>query len=1285
MDEGLSFSDIFDEDIPYEQKPPEMLKPMEEDDFSIQTKDKFGGLWENNLLTEIHLQDLYHATHEFQLLGMLEDGAIKLAFVGGTQADEFYNKGYPFFLSTMRQKYGNYAHDIGGENVGNKYNVIIHLDGTALTAAGYKHFPIDFWSRGPQYSEQEERIVSNKDEIKPLKKFVKGIHVYIPKDLKHPFIIDALHKISDLAPEKGVPVYFYPSDALGYFRSHRTERAVKDVDQILPPAEFSKDDLEHLEWRKKNASRPRDSYLDSFMRIYNGDYSQTDIFPDKNVLNWLRYYTNDSYSQLFCSAHNEKTRHPAVFREIVAAMKKEGVKNFKDLITLVMNRERERLRRENDVKEIEKLNESEELHIGDKEYDYDSQYAFALFEIYPTFWVYSQTKNGRSKFYSNNPKLEEELEQFNDKYKVHVHQRLWMMLDKIKISAGIPDVDYAKGSKKNTTSGRIWGIQGKIYVSFWDKLSVVRPIFDKAEEILKDIKVEGKVIDAKTALYIFGGATTDEDVMTYDEVKGKETKDIQTDDDVLLQKLIHLSPEVKKGLLNVGSDRMQYYADRLGISIVQLKQLMGSLDEGDNIIGEIINQDQLKSISLFLGISDEELKKWIEKTDPTPTQSFSVWLLRGLKNKDFRFEDSVRIKPLLNRFIQLRLARQIDDIMKFSRIHDLETKIEQLVGIGSKRQGFSGVDPTKLPGVKVIENRGNIVFFAVSNPESLALMGEGTKWCTRKSFPDCQARSYLEEFSYLIIVYKDGKPFIQYSPDFSQIMDVNDQEIENIQSIIKLTKTYKNIDAKLIYYWHRLYPNEDKSELKNILPFEYHKEDKSNVILKKYFGYGGDVIIPSMIDGLPVTSIGVGTFAYCTSLTSVTIPNSVISIRDSVFNRCTSLTNVTIGNSVTNIGNQMFANCGRLASITIPDSVTKIGGAAFYNCTDLTNVNLGNGVNSIGFAAFSYCTSLSNVTIGNSVTTIGHSAFSDCTSLTNVTIPNSVTSIGEGAFYECTSLTGVYFQGNAPSLGSYAFDGDNIATVFYLPGKAGWGMWYGNRPTKMLKQTINEVESAIHPNTKQLIGHVYADSIFTLHDGGLIVGMQELPSKMIFFSNSDAVEKALNIFDFQKFIPPGEDRDLQLTHTHLQRLTHSAISRAKILPIDVTRKGKIAGRIWKFDDTNGVSVIGFWQSINEVRQNWKQLLWIFEKLKVDYRIAQYTFNNKISRKYTYLDIVGKISVPEVDKKEMELMRLLHTSPEIKKKLIGMESDQLKDYADRVNIPLIKLKQMLGSMDETATE
>ena len=166
--------------------------------------------------------------------------------------------------------------------------------------------------------------------------------------------------------------------------------------------------------------------------------------------------------------------------------------------------------------------------------------------------------------------------------------------------------------------------------------------------------------------------------------------------------------------------------------------------------------------------------------------------------------------------------------------------------------------------------------------------------------------------------------------------------------------------------------------------------------------------IPSSLKEVTITggtTISYGAFDNCSSLTSITIPNSVTSIGSYAFDNCSSLTSITIPNNVTSIGSYAFYNCRSLTSITIPNNVTSIGSSAFYNCRSLTSITIPNSVTSIGNGAFSGCISLTSITIPDSVTSIGSSAFDDCISLTSITIPDSVTSIGAYAFLACRSLT----------------------------------------------------------------------------------------------------------------------------------------------------------------------------------------------------------------------------------------------------------------------------------------
>ena len=229
----------------------------------------------------------------------------------------------------------------------------------------------------------------------------------------------------------------------------------------------------------------------------------------------------------------------------------------------------------------------------------------------------------------------------------------------------------------------------------------------------------------------------------------------------------------------------------------------------------------------------------------------------------------------------------------------------------------------------------------------------------------------------------------------------------------------------------------------------------------------GEFIIPSVIEGKPVVSIGYAAFRGCARLTNITIPDSVTNIGESAFEACTNLVNITIGESVTSIERFAFYRCLNLSSITIPnrvtsirdnafrlcasltnitlpESLTNIDDGAFFGCTSLKDITIPDSITSISIGVFADCTSLSSITIPDSVTSIGSVVFSGCTSLSSVTIGNGVISIGARAFSGCTSLTGITFRGNAPTIGVDLFDFVPAnAKVFIYEGASGFGGRFG--------------------------------------------------------------------------------------------------------------------------------------------------------------------------------------------------------------------------------------------------
>ncbi|MBQ9735650.1 MAG: leucine-rich repeat protein [Clostridia bacterium] len=257
-------------------------------------------------------------------------------------------------------------------------------------------------------------------------------------------------------------------------------------------------------------------------------------------------------------------------------------------------------------------------------------------------------------------------------------------------------------------------------------------------------------------------------------------------------------------------------------------------------------------------------------------------------------------------------------------------------------------------------------------------------------------------------------------------------------------------------------------------------------------GYTGELLhanIPPTYLGVAVTDIGEAAFSGCTSLSSVTIPPSVVRIGQNAFADCTGLTavyvedlaawcNVTFKNYLSqplHYAGDLYLNGELVEDLVIPGSITTIKQNAFYACRSMKSLVLSDGVKLIENSAFSSCGNLASVTVPESITQILYFVFENCSKLEAVyvddlrswcgfkfysstsnplyyggelyvngeavkdlVIPDGVTKIGENAFYRCQGITSVTIPASVTSIGEGAFFFCDNLTAVYVDDLAAW-------------------------------------------------------------------------------------------------------------------------------------------------------------------------------------------------------------------------------------------------------
>lgn len=178
--------------------------------------------------------------------------------------------------------------------------------------------------------------------------------------------------------------------------------------------------------------------------------------------------------------------------------------------------------------------------------------------------------------------------------------------------------------------------------------------------------------------------------------------------------------------------------------------------------------------------------------------------------------------------------------------------------------------------------------------------------------------------------------------------------------------------------------------------FTYSLLEDGSAEIIQYDGYAEDLFIPATLDGHTVTSIGNRAFSWCSSLSSVSFPKGLESIKDNAFQGCDSISSVSLPDSLLYMGVNPFVGCDELTDIyvspenpcfavidnvlfektskrlvcypaglcassyAIPDGILEIGDYAF-SCCCLSSVSFAEGLLSIGDSAFDFCETLSSV------------------------------------------------------------------------------------------------------------------------------------------------------------------------------------------------------------------------------------------------------------------------------------------------------------------------------------
>ena len=210
----------------------------------------------------------------------------------------------------------------------------------------------------------------------------------------------------------------------------------------------------------------------------------------------------------------------------------------------------------------------------------------------------------------------------------------------------------------------------------------------------------------------------------------------------------------------------------------------------------------------------------------------------------------------------------------------------------------------------------------------------------------------------------------------------------------------------------------------------------------------GEIVVPTKIEGYPVTSIGESAFDGCNNITKITLPDTVKTIGIAAFGNCSSLNSIVMPKNLVTIGERAFYEATALTSINIPAGVTSIGEQAFFKCKSLSKITVDannkyytNGSDGVVFnkdksvlVQYPAGSKTESYAVPNGVKSIGSYAFCSAGNLKSVSFPASLTEIKVGAFLFAYGLESVVIPSNVTFVEGNAFSCSGVKDVVIEDG-----------------------------------------------------------------------------------------------------------------------------------------------------------------------------------------------------------------------------------------------------------